>query len=430
MENKGLESRLDNMINIKDEIVRNILDSMSVTSEGNIEWYNFQSLKYNHYSLLLLSDLMLDNKFRSRLNALRYYFTSGNDTYWGIELTSVFKQMKMENKSTFIDFKQNLDSLLQNIEESSRPVKYELYYPLNIKTNNKIESIKFRDIQIEIKDYEEVKNILENPALEKELDSERLTKSKYKYIKVTLWSRNQNYAEQVATKYANLILGFIAYSQNYGHALIAIVGIPKELTRLKLNYIFAFKEESYSGYYYFEDKSDNRETYNLSDDDIRNLNTFVKQFNQANKKKQEVLFKTISLYYSGLTEKEINYSFLNFWKSLEFITLKKKGTPHLEITRRLKSIIKNLTPLDEYIIDRIYSLRNNLIHDGAYDISQYDRNLLKTYTEGMIKFFMFQLSKYEIQEIQTIFQFLQKDKVTLTKSKDLLDFVIKLKGER
>lgn len=131
-----------------------------------------------------------------------------------------------------------------------------------------------------------------------------------------------------------------------------------------------------------------------------------------------------------MTEKRINYSFLNFWTSLEAITLKKKGIPHLEITSRLKSILKNLSPLEEHKIDRIYSLRNNLVHDGAYDISQYDRNLLKTYAEIMISFFLSQLSKYDIQEIQTIFQFLQQNSVTLAKSKDLLDFVIKLKGEK
>jgi len=88
-----------------------------------------------------------------------------------------------------------------------------------------------------------------------------------------------------------------------------------------------------------------------------------------------------------------------------------------------------LTPLDEHKTDRIYSLRNNLVHDGAYNISQYDRNLLKIYLENMIRFFMFELAQHNIQEIQTIFQFLQKDNMTLNKSKDLIDFVIKLRGE-
>lgn len=411
-------------------MLKKILDNMSVTPEGRIQWHNSQYFEYNHYLSLLLSDLMEDNEFQSRLNPLKYYFTPENCVGFGSELEVVFKEMKLENKSTFTDFKRKIDLLLQKIQEDLKPVKFDLYYSLNIKTNEKIDPIEFRDIKIEIKDYEEVKELLEDPALKKELDSERLTKPKYKYIKVTLWSRNQNYAEQVATKYANLILGLIAYSQNYGRASITIIGIPKELTQLELSYIFAFKENSYSGCYHFEDKSDDRKAYNLSDEDIRNLNTLVKRFNQANKKIQEVLFKAICLYYSGLTEKRINYSFLSFWTSLEVISLKKKGMPHVEITRRLKSILVNLSPLGEHKIDRIYSLRNNLIHDGAYDISQYDRNLLKTYAENMIEFFMFQLSEYDIEEIQTIFQFLQKDNATLAKSKGLIDFVIKLRGQK
>lgn len=281
------------MSNIKDEILKKILDTMSITPEGNLEWHNFRSIEYNHYSQLLLSDLMTDNEFQSRLNSLKYYFTYGSDTFWGDELDSVLKQMKMEKKSTFIDFRQNLDLLLEKIEEDSKPVKYELYYPLNIKTNDKIEPMKFRDAQVEIKDYEEVKQLLENPALEKELESERLTQSKYKYIKVTLWSRNYNYAEQVATKYVTLILGFIAYLLNYRRARVTIMGTPKELTQLRLNYIFAFREESFSGSYYFEDKSDDRETYNLSHADIGNLNTLLKRFNQANNNIQEVLLKQL-----------------------------------------------------------------------------------------------------------------------------------------
>ena len=47
--------------------------------------------------------------------------------------------------------------------------------------------------------------------------------------------------------------------------------------------------------------------------------------------------------------------------------------------------------IEEHKIDRIYSLRNNLVHDGAYNISQYDRNLLKIYVEVFIEFFIFQL---------------------------------------
>lgn len=299
-----------------------------------------------------------------------------------------------------------------------------MYYPINIKTNSQIDIIKFRDIHIEIKSYDEVKDLLEVDKLKERF---QFTKSKYKYIKVTIWARNHNYAQKIATKYVEIILGFIAFSQNYGRETITIIGHLQELTQLKLNYIFLFREGNYFIGYSFDDKSDDKKIYDLTGTDISNLNKLLTQFNNAKQEIQEILSKAISVYYSGLAEKDIEYSFFNFWKALEAITLKKKGIPHIEIAKRLKSALINITKLDEHKIDRIYSLRNNLVHGGIYNINQYDRNLLKSYVEYMIAFFMFKLIKYNIEEIQTIFQFLQKDNTTLLKSKDLADLVISLR---
>ncbi len=301
----------------KDEILKKILDNMTVTPDGVIQLHGHQSSIYHRYLSLLISDLMRDNNLQSKLNSLRYCFTTKNyDVFFGYELNSIFKSMKQENKSAFSDFEEKLDLMLQKIETDSKPVKFELYYPLNIKTDEKVDMINY---------------------------SEKFTKSKsnYKYIKVTMWSRNQNYAQETSTRDVNLILGFIAYSQNYQHSPISFTlnGILKALTELKLNYIFVFKEGVYSGSYSFEDKSDDKKEYDLSSADIKNLNEFVKQFNSADKKIQYIIYKAISLYYLGLIEKSINYSFLNFWTALEIIAIKKKGIPHIEIIKRLKSVI-------------------------------------------------------------------------------------------
>lgn len=416
------------MTNLYDQILKKILDSMTITKEGVVQWHGFESTEYNRHLSLLISDLMLDNAFQSKLNNLRYYFNSENDVFFGSELTSVFKEMKQESKFSFTDFKQKLDLLLNNIKKQSKPVKFELYYPLNIKTDQKIDLIKFRDIRIEMNSYDDIKTLLEAEKLKEEsFRFEKFTKSKYMYIKITLWSRNLNYAVEISTKYVNLILGFIAYAQNFRRAPITLMGVPKELTQLKLNYIFAFQGNVYLGHYFFDDKSDDRKVYDLKDSDISHLNESLKQFNLADKKLQEIIFKAISSYYLGLTESRINYSFLNFWTALEIVSLKKRSIRHIEIVKRLKSILLDLNVLEEHKIDKLYSIRNNLVHDGSYNVSQYDRNLLKNYAESMIEFFMFQLIKFNSEEINTIFQFLQKDDKNLEQSKDLIDFVMKLR---
>jgi len=338
------------MADVRDEILKKILDSMTITEQGTIQWQGFASSEYSRYLSLLMSGLMLDNNLQSKLHKLRYGFNSENDVFFGHELNSIFKEMKEESKDKYNEFMNKLDKLLDKIKQNSKPEKFELYYPINIKTDENIEVIKFRDVEIEIKSYDDVKNLLDSDTFKEKFKFEKLTKSKYKYIKVMLWARNKNFAEQTATKYATLILGFVAYSQNYGNSSVTIIGIPKELTQLKLNYIFVFKGDAYAGHYYFEDKSDDKKIYDLNQADISNLNKFVKQFNKIDGKIQEVLFKVMNLYYSGLTEKRINYSFLNFWTALEIIALKKKGIPHFEIIKRLKSILVNLKPIEEHKI--------------------------------------------------------------------------------
>jgi len=415
------------MANIKDEILKKILDSSTVIDSKVIKLPDPRFIEYNRYLILLLSDLMQDQNFQKRLNKLRYYFGLGKDVFLGSELNSIFKEMKQESKNSYDDFKEKLESLLNKIEKDLKPVMYELYYPINLKTDGQIDIIKFRDIQIEIKSYEELKVLLEDNSLKEDLKLEKFTKSKYKYIKVTIWARNKYYAEKVSTRYVDVILGLIAFYLNCGREYITIWGNIKELTELKLNHIFVFKEGTYSGYYYSDDKRDDKKVYDLNKAAIGKLNEL---FNNVKPNIQEILSKAISWYYNGLTAKDINYSFLNFWTALEIITLKKKGIPHIEIVKRLKSALItliNITKLDEHKIDRIYSLRNNLVHGESSNINEFDRNLLKVYVEHMIEFFIFRLIKYDIEEIRMIFQLMQKDNITLEKSKDLTDFVISLR---
>jgi hypothetical protein len=113
---------------------------------------------------------------------------------------------------------------------------------------------------------------------------------------------------------------------------------------------------------------------------------------------------------------------------LEILTLKKAGERQVEVINRLKTILVSLTPLEEHKIDRIYSLRNNLVHFMRGLVFQCDRNLLKCYVELMIEFFMFNLAEYAQDEIREIFRFLQKDVSALGKSKRLIDLVVKLKS--
>jgi hypothetical protein len=161
---------------------------------------------------------------------------------------------------------------------------------------------------------------------------------------------------------------------------------------------------------------------------IENLNDFIRRLKEFDGRIQELLFRVTNLYYNGLKERKIDYAFLSFWTCLEKLTLMRRGLNHIGVIRRLKSMLINLTSIEEHRIDRVYSLRNNLVHDGDADsILEEDRNLIKVYCELMIEFYIFNLQKYNYAEIDSIFEFLQKNPTDLAKSKDLIDYVVKLK---
>lgn len=420
------------MVDPKDSMLEEILDSMIVLEEGTIEFKEMPPLKYNMNLSILLSEIMLDNQFQRKLNKIRYFFTSENDVCLGTELNSIFKELKESDEHSFDKFKEKLEVQLEKIKKDVKTQIFNLYYPVNIKTDEEITQFNFRKFGIELKivDYEDIKQLLNSKDVLEKFDGYvNFQKAKCKYIHVTIRARNEIYAQQIATEYVNLILGFLAFSHHYGKGKITIMGIPKPLTQLRLKYIFIFSEDRFLNYYYFGDKSDFKKIYELRKEDIKNLNIFINNFNTANKRVKKIILGAISSYYQGLLEREINHSYLYLWTALEIICLKNKGVPHAEIIKRLKSILINSTPLQEHKLDRLYSLRNNLIHNADYNhITQYDRYLLKMYAEAIISFFIFHLAnKYNVSQINTIFHFLRKSNEELRNSGELIDFVIKLR---
>jgi hypothetical protein len=373
---------------------------------------------------------MFDDSFERKLNGIRYHFGSDNNPFFGNEFNSIFRDLKSEANPSFNLFKQKLDAELERIKINVKVRKFDLYYPVNIQTGKKIDILKFKDASIQILDYSDVKEKLESDELSEALKFEKFTKSRYKYVNVTTWARNKEYAQVRSTKYVEVILGFIALSQNFGSTSLTLFGTPEPLTQVKLRYVFVFSSGSFNGYYYFQDRTDANKFYELTDRDVKNLNELLDQFNNVNGQMQEIIYKGLSSYYAGLLDNNLSYSYLNLWTALEVISLKSKNLSHAELIKRVKATRLELTSLESHQIDRLYSLRNNLVHSGYSKITQYDRNLLKAYVESMIIFFMFDLTKYNIDEINQIFQFLQKDDKTLVESKKLIDFVVGLRNQK
>jgi hypothetical protein len=422
------------MADVRDEILKKILDSFVVREDGSINVEKgFECVRYTP---ILLSEVMSNDKLNRRLNSLRYLFPTQDDmSALSSPLSKIFKEMKEGDKFTFSEFEKKVKLMLKDVE-NYKIEPYEIYYSLNLEFEDKIETIKFKDVSIEIKDYEEIKEkiskILENEKVKNDLKFKSFKADKFKYAKVKIWARNVYYAEQVSTKYLELLLGFLVYLKNYQKVTYRLWGFPKERCKLELLCSFPFREETFLLPIYYKENLDSNEFEKINKSELESLNNLVKAFNSFSANRQDVVYKSVLLFYHGMTEKMLEYSFLNFWRSLEVIMLVSRNTPHADIVKILKFVIKNLTDFEKYEIDRLYALRNSLVHGAECNILQEDINLLKLYAELMVNFFLFYLPpEYNVKEIKAIYKFFkEEDKQFLEKSKSLIDFVINLdKGD-
>lgn len=372
-----------------------------------------------------------ENKIKRKLEYMRYHFESFT------EAMDILVLLQKQNTPDYELFIKLLYEKLDEIQSNSCIEKYTLYYPINITTlKSKINEFRIGDIAINILSYLDAKNDIDDETLENEVfKPEGIDKTKHQYAKVTVWSRNVGYAQRKVTQYVNLLLCFISYSKKLKKTSTTFSGPSKPLIELELNYIFVFKNNAYYVHHHFEDTSRATEFYNLEDTDIENLNLMLTQFNGADRKIKEIINNSMNQYCLGLREKIISSSFLSFWTSLEILTLKEKSLPHNEVKNRLKSVIK-MNDIHEYQIERLYKLRNKLVHTGNhFEITQFDRNLMKGYVEKLFEFFMFNFSKYSYSEIDASYEYLRQDVASLNeleesaslRERSLINKVIQLK---
>jgi hypothetical protein len=391
----------------ENDIILKELFKVSAKKENN--GFSFTSVseyqKYVQFLTFLKLVSLEENNIKRKLECMRYHFESFT------EAEDILVLLQKQNTPDYDLFIKRLCEKLDNIQSNSHTDKYALYYPINITAlKSKINEFHIGNITINILNYLDIKNYIDDETLENQVfKAENFDKTKYQYAKVTVWSRNAGYAHQKVTQYVNLLLCFIAYSKTFIKTSVTVAGPPKQLFELKLNYIFIFKNNVYSLSHHFEDTSKATEFYDLEYHDINKLNLMLTQFNGANRKVQEIVNNSMNQYRLGLKEKIISSSFLSFWTSLEILTLKERSLSHNEVKKRLKSVIK-MNDIHEYQIERLYKLRNKLVHTGSHsEITQFDRNLMKGYVEELFEFFMSNFSKHSYSEIDENYKYLQKD---------------------
>jgi hypothetical protein len=421
------------MADKRDIVLRELLNIFDINESDDLYFENdFGGIdKFNHFLVLLRCESLGVEKIKRKLECVRYYFEFPNQPGFK-ESKTILVTLKKQNKPSFELFIEHLCNELDNIKHDVQVKHYILFYPISINEfQNEINEFCINGLVINLLNYSDAKSFIDKINFEEyHTDIRGFDKTKYQYAKVSVYSRNYEYAQQKATEYVELLLFFISYSKTFRIQKFWFWGFPEPLIKLKLNYAFVFEEDDFYTGYTFEDASEVNEFYNLHNNDINNLNIMITQFNEADHKVKEVIHDSMNQFHIGLKEKNTSKSFLSFWTSLEILTLKTINLSHLDVKNRLKSIIV-MNDIHEYQIERLYNLRNKLVHTGNNaDISPFDKNLMKRYVEELFQYFMFRLSKYRFSDINIIYDLLQRDVTYLENNKSLIDKVIELKSPK
>lgn len=135
------------------------------------------------------------------------------------------------------------------------------------------------------------------------------------------------------------------------------------------------------------------------------------------------------IYFAASSQKNINYSFLNFWMLCETILKSNSKLSDEKIRRDLLKTHKNLTiwptPLKmNEVINILYKKRNYLVHNGKHIINQYDRIMIKEIADALFEFFLLNSSRFKYDDYEEYFNNINTDINQLKSKQNVLDILI------
>ena len=131
---------------------------------------------------VLLTELNKDKEFgfQNLQDNARFYY-SLKRIMFSPTFRNIYKKLKEENNLTYKRFKEVLVEDIENVKKQKIHL-YDLYFPINIKTENKIAKFKTNDIEIDlIKDD----NIVNQFSTNKQVKQELLTNKHLSFNKIS-----------------------------------------------------------------------------------------------------------------------------------------------------------------------------------------------------------------------------------------------------
>jgi len=421
------------------KIINKILD-LTYIHENKLEIRKDKSLfEFETYLSLLNYELLKDENISKKITDLKYCTMISSDINNFELILDVLTELKTKNLNNYNEFKNILDLKIKSLKsEFKQYTLYEMYIPLNLKTEFTIEKIKCRNFCAEIVKYRKIKGIINQPKLNEsikkahEIDPQceiNVNFDESEFLKITVNSQTDAHACLTARKIQNLFIGMVAYviTKNssyrtlkgpteaifpiYPQIMIETIGTQfvtvfvGDITRKRIPKDCIIPIEKF-----YETE----------------LNYLIQFYNSKRPDIQKKLEEIFTNYACGVYQDKKTDSFFNLWVALERATMVSDIGKHDMIPKISKALFNERNPLYAHVIENLYTVRNNFIHEGG-SISQYDRNALKYCVDNLIEFLIKELNSYSLNEIKTIYEYLTKNGNNLENIQKTIEHVIELK---
>ena len=417
------------MADFRDILIQKIIENIEV-KEGRLSVPNYQIV--DRYSTILISELLEKEGFQKKFCKIQYLGYSQLESPVFIPpFQKVFIEMKLEGDGNYEKFKSKVDKEISEIQEGENLKNYDFLYPIRLKFTTPPKAGNINGVFFEFKRNNENASIFSDKKLSNQLDlfqrnySTDFSQDSFQYLKITLRARDLWYAERKATKLAQFVISVVSFIENYRRMKTSFPN--PAISDLNIELIIAFCDNKFERLLANSLQIGKRH-HQLSDEQIECINVNLEIFKTSHKSVRDIIRDGFISFHSGLNETRMGYAFLNFWTAAEILCLKNQNITEKEVIKRLMSPILNKDDITKHELERLYDLRNKIVHNAEYELAtEFDRNIMKMYVEPFIDFFIDTLSKFPRSKIEKIYRYLPESDEILNEDKELIDFILSLR---
>lgn len=404
--------RLEELHAERDAIVQNYLATCTF-EDGKLTTKGLTNLTQQMLNDAILKfGVMVEEGFEQRFDDIRFsprLPCASPSELADFTLVNAIKGLKQSGSVTFHDLLGEMDTEIANLER--RPIlRHDVYMVLNAVPEEGFSPLTLAvgDAEVHLGKAQDIDEALsradvvaDRTKIAERVGFEHPIEGRL-CLSVSLQARNDWYAGKTAQEIRDLVLALIELPMHERSMPLWTSGSTDAIDSLDSTVSFILDEKGgYHGGYYSYENPRARVIHIDRDSLIEGAN----RYSRASPDAQPIVRRAFSAFHHGITEKNPSFAFIFFWSALEQILLKEQNLDHFSMLQRLYRVIVRPSLIHEFEIGQLYKVRNAIIHDAEYyRAGPYHRNLIKLYTEPMLRFFLLNLADFNRDQIRLFYQ--------------------------